>query len=156
MLVDAFGVVGIVSVFSAIKKAHHFRAHKGLTITIYLKVSKMIEKSWKRERIIGHNEFVLPPATEQNIVRMDVSQKVVAAVLIDFACTLADQQYEIPDILFSEIALFLTTQLNLLLEGFLKDTLILTNEYPTVATTSFLLNLIILASKYNIRAIHVG
>lgn len=121
-----------------------------------LKVFEMIEKSWEGERVISHNEFVLAPAAEENIVWMNVSQKIVTAVLIDFACTLADQQYEIPDILFSEITFFLTAQLNLLLESFLKDSIILTNEYPTVATGSLLLNVIILTNKYGRRVIHVG
>jgi hypothetical protein len=156
LFVNTFGVVRVISIFCAIKKAHHLRAHKGLTITMHLEVLEMIKKSWEGERVIGHNQFILSPAAKQNIMRMDVSQKVMAAVLVYFAGTLADQQHKVPDILFSEIAFFLTAELYLLLESFLKDTLIPTNENSTVATCSLLLNAIILTGKYSRRAINVG
>lgn len=156
MFINAFRVVGVVGIFGAIKKAHHLRTYKCLTITIYLEIPEMIEKPRERERVIGHNKLVLSSAAQEYIVRMDVSQKVMTAILVYLAGALADQQYEVPDILFSEIALLLTTELNLLLESFLKDAFISADEYPIVATGSLLLNSIILAGEYCRRAIHVG
>jgi hypothetical protein len=91
LLVNAFWIVRIFSIFCAIKKTHHLRTHIGLAVTINLEISEVVQEAWKRERVICHDKFVLASATKKDIVRVNIPDKMMTTAFIDFVGTLADQ-----------------------------------------------------------------
>ena len=83
MLVNTSRISRIVSIFSIGQKPYKLRTNKSLTIPMNPILLKMIKLIGQAKRKVGNQDLVISPAVNQDIVGMNVANKMLVTIRIN-------------------------------------------------------------------------